>query len=251
MKSAFGKKLKKILLFIISIVPFYCHSQIVDTIKCNIDFKEYETVIKNNIKERSVYTLNNKKAILDLYEKDSVKLLLDYKMDSEYIVTSIPVFKLKDNFDNNHKSNVLHKIDFSNDFHEQFLNIYYKDEIVYESYYVNQDSLDHFSLISNSLTLNSFDDPERFGNLKGYLMKLSLERKYFAFFIEGCPIDHIFIVDNGVVYAVFNPTPEGKYDKIEINEYFSKYYDKKFIYNKKPRLGRKYKERYFFKILKN
>ena len=105
----------KVLLFFTSIAPLYCHSQITDTIKCNIDIKEYEAVIKNNIKERSVYTLNNKKAILDLYEKDSVKLLLDYKMDSEYIVTSIPVFKLKDNFDNNHKSNVLHKIDFSND----------------------------------------------------------------------------------------------------------------------------------------
>lgn len=248
MKSTLRKKLKNILLFFISIVPFYCHSQITDTIKSNIDFKEYEDVIKNNIKERSAYTLKNKKAILDLYEKDSVKLLLDYKMDSEYIVTSIPIFKLKYNFDNNHKKNVLHKIDFSNNFHKQFSNIYYKDEIVYESYYVDQDSLDLFSLITNSLVLNSFDDPERFENLKGYLMKLGLERKYFSFFIEGCPIDHIFIVDNGVVFAIFNPTLEGKYDKIEINEYFSKYYDKKFIYNKKPRSGRKYKEKYFFRF---
>ena len=248
MKSAFRIKLMNIALFFISIVPFYSHSQITDAIKCNIDFKGYETVIKNNIKERSVYTLKNKKAILDLYEKDSLKLLLDYKLDSDYIVTSIPVFKLKDNFDNNYKKNVLHKINFLNNFHNQFSNIYYKDEIVYESYYVDQDSLDLFSLITNSLILNSFDDPERFGNLKGYLMKLGLERKYFAFFIEGCPIDHIFIVDNGIVYAIFNPTPEGKYDKIEINEYFSKYYDKKFIYRKKPRSGKKYKEKYFFKI---
>jgi hypothetical protein len=248
MKSAFRKKLKKVLLFFISLAPFYCYSQITDTIKCNIDFKQYESIIKNNIKERSVYTLKNKKAIQDLYENDSLKLLLDYKMDSEYIVTSIPVFSLKDDFVNNHKSNVLHKIDFSNNFHKQFSNIYYKDEIVYESDYIDQDSLNIFSLITNSLILNSFDDPERFGNLKGYLMKLVLERKYFAFFIEGCPIDHIFIVDKGVVYAVFNPTPEGKYDKIEINEYFSKYYDKKFIYNKKPRSSRKYKEKYFFEI---
>jgi len=248
MKTTLRLKLMKIALFFISIAPFYCHSQITDTIKCNIDFKGYETVIKNNIKERSVYTLKNKKAILDLYEKDSLKLLLDYKMDSEYIVTSIPVFRLKDDFDNNHKSNVLHKIDFSNNFHKQFSNIYYKDDIVYESYYVEQDSLDLFSLITNSLILNSFDDPVRFGNLKGYLMKLGLERKYSAFFIESCPIDHVFIVDNGIVYAIFNPTTEGKYDKIEINEYFSKYYDKKFIYNKKPRLKKKFKGKYFFEI---
>lgn len=248
MKTTFRIELKKILLFFISIAPFYCHSQITDTIKCNIDFKGYETVIKNNIKERSVYTLKNKKAILDLYGKDSVKLLLDYKMDSEYIVTSIPVFKLKDDFDNNHKSNVLNKIDFSNNFREQFSNIYYKDEIVYEGYYVDQDSLGQFSLITNSLILNSFEDPERFGNLKGYLMKLGLERTYSAFFIEGCPIDHIFIVDNGIVYAVINPTPEWKYDKIEINEYFSKYYDKKFIYKKKPRSGKRYKGKYFLKV---
>jgi len=177
-----------------------------------------------------------------------MKLLLDYKVDSEYIVTSIPIFKLKDNFYNNYKNNVLYKIDFSNNFHKQFLNIYNKDKIVYESNYVDQDSLDLFSMIDNSLILNSFDDPVRYGNLKGFLLKLGLERKYFAFFIEGCPIDHIFIVDNGVVYAIFNPTPEGKYDKIEINEYFSKYYDKKFIYRKKPRSGKKYKEKYFFKI---
>ena len=177
-----------------------------------------------------------------------MKLLLDYKIDSEYIITSIPVFRLKDDFYNNHKSNVLHKIDFSNNFREQFSNIYYKDEIVYEGYYVDQDSLGQFSLITNSLILNSFDDPERFGNLKGYLMKLSLERKYFAFFIEGCPIDHIFIVDNGIVYAIFNPTPEGKYNKIEINEYFSKYYNKRFIYNKKPRFGKRYKGKYFLKF---
>lgn len=248
MKSAFRKKLNKILLLFISIAPFYCYSQITDTIKCNIDFKEYETVIKNNIKERSVYTLNNKKAILDLYEKDSVKLLLDYKMDSEYIVTSIPIFKLKDNFDNDHKNNILHKIDFSNDFQKQFFNIYYKNEIVYESYYVDKDSLNFNALINNSLTLDSFEDPSRIGHLKGYLLKLGLERKHFAFFIEGCPIDHLFIVDNGIVYAIFNPTPEGKYDKIEINEYFSKYYDKKFIYKKKPSSGKKYKEKYFFEI---
>lgn len=235
-------------MFFISIAPFYCHSQITDSIKCNIDFKEYENVIKNNIKERSVYTLKNEKAILALYKKESMKLLLDYKVDSEYIVTSIPIFKLKDNFYNNYKNNVLYKIDFSNNFHKQFLNIYNKDKIVYESNYVDQDSLDLFSMIDNSLILNSFDDPVRYGNLKGFLLKLGLERKYFAFFIEGCPIDHIFIVDNGVVYAIFNPTPEGKYDKIEINEYFSKYYDKKFIYRKKPRSGKKYKEKYFFKI---
>jgi hypothetical protein len=248
MKSNLIIKLKKILLFFISIAPFYCHSQITDSIKCNIDFKEYENVIKNNIKERSVYTLKNEKAILALYKKESMKLLLDYKVDSEYIVTSIPIFKLKDNFYNNYKNNVLYKIDFSNNFHKQFLNIYNKDKIVYESNYVDQDSLDLFSMIDNSLILNSFDDPVRYGNLKGFLLKLGLERKYFAFFIEGCPIDHIFIVDNGVVYAIFNPTPEGKYDKIEINEYFSKYYDKKFIYRKKPRSGKKYKEKYFFKI---
>ena len=248
MKSNLIIKLKKILFLFISIAPFYCHSQITDSIKCNIDFKEYENVIKNNIKERSVYTLKNEKAILALYKKESMKLLLDYKVDSEYIVTSIPIFKLKDNFYNNYKNNVLYKIDFSNNFHKQFLNIYNKDKIVYESNYVDQDSLDLFSMIDNSLILNSFDDPVRYGNLKGFLLKLGLERKYFAFFIEGCPIDHIFIVDNGVVYAIFNPTPEGKYDKIEINEYFSKYYDKKFIYRKKPRSGKKYKEKYFFKI---
>lgn len=238
----------KVLLFFTSIAPLYCHSQITDTIKCNIDIKEYEAVIKNNIKERSVYTLNNKKAILDLYEKDSVKLLLDYKMDSEYIVTSIPVFKFKDNLDKNHKNNVLNKIDFSNYFQKQFFNIYYKNEIVFESKYINQESLNFNALINNSLTLDSFEDPSRIGHLKGYLMKLGLERKYFSFFIEGCPTDHLFIVDNGIVYAAFNPTPEGKYDKIEINEYFSKYFNKKFIYNKKPRSGKKYKEKYFFKI---
>lgn len=241
-------KLKNIFLFFISIASFYCHSQIADTIRFDIDFKGYETVIKNNIRERSVYTLKNKKAILDLYEKDSVKLLLDYKIDSEYIITSIPVFRLKDDFYNNHKSNVLHKIDFSNNFHKQFLNIYNNDEIVYESDFVNQDNLSQYDLIRNSLILNSFDDPVRYGNLKGYLLKLGLERKYFTFFIEGSPIDHVFIVDNGIVYAIFNPTPEGKYNKIEINEYFSKYYDKKFIYNKKPRLKKKFKEKYFFEI---
>ena len=117
MKSNLIIKLKKILLFFISIAPFYCHSQITDSIKCNIDFKEYENVIKNNIKERSVYTLKNEKAILALYKKESMKLLLDYKVDSEYIVTSIPIFKLKDNFYNNYKNNVLYKIDFSNNFH--------------------------------------------------------------------------------------------------------------------------------------
>ena len=248
MKSNLIIKLKKILLFFISIAPFYCHSQITDSIKCNIDFKEYENVIKNNIKERSVYTLKNEKAILALYKKESMKLLLDYKVDSEYIVTSIPIFKLKDNFYNNYKNNVLYKIDFSNNFHKQFLNIYNKDKIVYESNYVDQDRLDLIAMIDNSLIWNSSDDPGRYGNLKGFLLKLGLERKYFAFFIEGCPIDHIFIVDNCVVYAIFNPTPEGKYDKIEINEYFSKYYDKKFIYRKKPRSGKKYKEKYFFKI---
>ena len=125
-------KLKNIFLFFISIASFYCYSQVADTIRFDIDFKGYEAVIKNNIKARSVYTLKNKKAILDLYEKDSVKLLLDYKIDSEYIITSIPVFRFKDDFYNNHKSNVLHKIDFSNNFLNQFLNIYNNDEIVYK-----------------------------------------------------------------------------------------------------------------------
>ena len=151
----------------------------------------------------------------------------------------------------NQKINILKKINFSNDFQNQFFNIYFKDEIVFESRYINQDSLNFNALINNSLTLDSFDDPTRIGHLKGYLLKLGLEKDFFAFFINGCPIDHMFIVDNGIVYAIFNPTSEGDYYKLEINEYFHKYYDKEFIYHKKPSSCKKYKKKYFFKVLKD
>jgi len=251
MENVFRVKFKKRILFIVCLLPFYCNCQIVDTISCKINIKEYETVIKSNIIERSIYTKKNENKIQALYENDSVKLLTEYKFDSSYVVTSIPVFKLNKNIINNQKINILKKINFSNDFQNQFFNIYFKDKIVFESRYINQDSLNFNALINNSLTLDSFDDPTRIGHLKGYLLKLRLEKDFFAFFINDCPIDHMFVVDNGIVYAIFNPTPEGDYYKLEINEYFHKYYDKEFIYHKKPSSCKKYKKKYFFKVLKD
>ena len=44
---------------------------------------------------------------------------------------------------------------------------------------------------------------------------------------------------------------KGDYYKLEINEYFHKYYDKEFIYHKKPSSCKKYKKKYFFKVLKD
>jgi hypothetical protein len=239
---------KKLMLLFFSLISFYCNSQTVDTITRKINFVEYNDIMKQNIKERSNYTLENKEEIQRICANDSVKLLLNYPIDTLYVVTSMPIFELKKNVVNNNKVNILKKINFSNNFHNQFSNIYYNDEIVFESIFIDQDSLSkHMAIISNSLILNSFDDHIRFGHLKGFLMKLELDRKYFTFFIQDCPLDHLFIVDSGIVYAVFNPRPNGSYEKMEINDYFLKKYNKNFIYNKKRLLRKRFKEKYFFK----
>jgi hypothetical protein len=243
------KNYKKLMLLFVSLLPFYSNCQIVDSITCKINFAEYENIMKQNVKERSVYTLKNKKEIQKLYANDSIRLLVNYPIDTLFVVTSMPLYKLKKNkFDNNGKVNVLNKIDFSNNFQEQYSNIYFKDEIVFETNYINQDSLGVLAVVINSLTMNSFDEPMRYGHLKGFLMKLGLERKYFTFFIKNCPIDHMFIVDEGKVYAVFNPKPNGSFEKMEINDYFLKKYNKKFVFDKKRLLRKRFKEKYFFEI---
>ncbi|WP_130733141.1 hypothetical protein [Flavobacterium sp. J27] len=187
-----------------------------------IDFnkEEYSKVAYENLQTRYLYTLKVKDYLVNELKIDSMLLVTQYDLDSLKIY-SIPKFK----FNNlNSKGNVLELIDFSNDFCSQKYFVYNNSKIVFDDN-VSCDakiSGNNFDKYLFSLISDDYSNPIRYGSLSGYIAKIDFNKFENLFFIKGLE-NVLFIVEENLVYAIYNIDNNGNYEKLEINKYFSKY----------------------------
>lgn len=187
-----------------------------------IDFnkEEYSKVAHENLQTRYLYTLKVKDYLVNELKIDSMLLVTQYDLDSLRIY-SIPKFK----FNNlNSKENVLELIDFSNDFCEQKYFVYNNDKIVFDDNIScnTKISSNNFDKYTYSLISDDYSNPIRYGSLSGYIAKIDFNKFENLFFIKGLE-NVFFIVEENLVYAIYNIDNNGNFEKLEINKYFSKY----------------------------
>ncbi len=198
---------------ILSSSLLFCQTK--DTVGFRIDMKRLHTIAEENAKDRHKFTVEKQDFITKNFTINSNFVLSRYKYN-ELELTVIPSLELIETAVINDKINILHYFKLKENVDNLSYNLYVEGKIVMdavvEEYSGKAQDLAFYVLIGDN-----FDNPVRLGNDMGYMMKLGLERNHFTFYIKG--LSPLFIVENGIVYAITNPTNEGGYDKMEINKY--------------------------------
>jgi hypothetical protein len=231
----------KILIITFLFCVSYSNSQNSKSIIIDSSISKYNDIAKNNMLERYKYTSENFENIR-LTLNDSIKYVLSQYNFDEFQITSIPVFKLKKDFDLSRKNNTARFIDFKDDFYNQRINLYKNNKIIGDFIYLGKENQNNdMALLFYALLGDNFDYPLREDSLHGFLMKLQLETKYFVFFIDQLK-DVIFIIKENKIYAITSPDNNGKYEEDEINYFFCNKLDcemikklkegKSFVYHK-------------------
>lgn len=192
-----------------------CLSQKKDTIAVVLDFKKRIELAKNDLTRKYNYTKTVQDRENNLWNgNDSkCKFITAYNLN-ELNVKIIPEYELLKEF--KFQGNVLNFINFNpserttvysvNDKNNEFVYFEFDTELWDDS-----DSVFLFDCVvttplgSNILTM----------------MKLRLQDKYVAFRLKNLS-QVLFIVDEGIVYAISKPRLDGTYQKTEINEFFAK-----------------------------
>lgn len=211
-------EMKKIAMMIVAVITCSCNGQ-QNRYVINYDKTAYKDAASKDITERYQYTVSNQDKIKELYGSSDF-ILTKYPLN-QLEIESLPIFNMDAVTKISSKKNIVEFINFKNDFQRQGINLYYNNTIVGDFRFGVKVG-DPTDLLYYSLIGDDFNDPVRTGSLMGYLMKLMLEKRYFTFLIYGVN-NVLFIVDDKKIYAVTEPTPEGKYTKTEINLFFHLY----------------------------
>lgn len=169
--------------------------------KVNKDFiKMYNFTLKDEKREHKQY-------------KDTFgcSLISDYNLN-DLSLKVIPRFSLKEKYNLN--KNIVDFFDVKQDKHRAFFyTISKRDSLLTTAYSVIKDRAIMSAILLNC-SLSEFLD-----NNINLMMRLGFQEKYFVFQIDEI-VRVLFIVDNGVVYAIHQPRTDGTYKKTEINEFF-------------------------------
>lgn len=208
---------KRIVVCLVILITGISLGQKKDTIEFKIDLKKLHAIAEENVKDRHKFTVEKQDSLVKVFELNPQLVLSRYQFE-EFKITVIPVFELDKKVKLDNKINFLNYLTNKKKYNDLFYNGYVDDEIVLDDFYVEYQYPPKLGFIlAYSLLGDNYSFPERIGGDRGFMMKLGLEKKYFAFYIKG--LLPLFIVENGIVYAITNPTNEGGYDKMEINEY--------------------------------
>ena len=217
---------KKKLVAVFIFCFFGCKGQIVDTIKILCDLDKFKKDASKRLELQYTFTQKNYNEIKKIYKssKDTLLILTDFPLSS-FEIHSIPFFKVKKGGSIEAKKNFANLIDFSSNAIDQSYTIYLKQRLYADFRYSNNDTSAIFNVFFESLIASNYNKPILIGGGQNYLyfLKLNLEVNYFTFFIEGLQQDALFIIDKGLIFAIINPTNEGKFEKIELNKYFANY----------------------------
>ena len=213
-------------IFILFSLEMFC--QFTDTITIHIDVPRYKEEATQNFDARYQFTSDSLVKLTQKYNPEGWDFLVRYPKD-EIEITTIPIFKFKDLMESHKQLNAVNWIDFTNNFEKQNFNLYYKDSLLLDTS-IELSYNNSYDEVFYMLTTVDYNIP-RFGNLSGYMYKLSLEKKHFTFLLEEFPPDTFFIIREGKIYAVYFVKDQIK--QTEINKYFSKML-KKNVHSKTP-----------------
>ncbi len=244
--------IKKIIFFIVFFNPLLMLSQSnsnIDSIYAKIKIRKIKELSENDFKKRYDLTLNERKNLNQEIDSFNCRIISDFSYN-KLSLKAVPVFGLKKNYDLN--KNIVNYIDFKSKCDNVFVyNIYYNDLFLTTSFFNKK--IKTVAPIIFNCNLSMPIDSNIFT-----MMSLKLQDKYFVFQINNIR-GVLFIVEKGVVYAILNPKINGKYEKIEINDFFRKYgltYKKYMSKNSgTPEIieqnTESHKQRYYLKIEKN
>lgn len=203
---------KLLLLLVVNV----CFSQNRDTIKVELDLKKRIEFAQKDLTERYYYTKSVENTEDNHRYRDSMgcKFITDYKLE-ELKIKTIPQFELTKDF--KFQGNVLEFINFNPSKRTTIYSINDKDGNFIYFEFDRESRNDDFN---SAFMFDCIITTPMGSNILG-MMKLRLHEKYFAFRLAGLS-QVLFIVENGLVYAISKPKLDGTYEKTEINKFFAK-----------------------------
>lgn len=192
-------------------VLLFSQNSTTDSLKIKFDkfkFNKIYELVNADLNKNYYFTVND--TVKEKNLKDfKCSFIKNYQL-LDLIVKPIPKYEIEKDYDLS--KNILNYISFNNFFTSYFNYTIYSNNNYLTSELYKNDSIPH-SIIFNCLPASSI------GSNLSTIMKLNLQEKYFVFQINDIT-NVLFIVDEGIVYAITKPDKLGGYLKIEINEFF-------------------------------
>lgn len=205
------KSILIVFLFVSQLLQAQLHSGS-DTIHKSVNMKNVFNKVSDEFVERYYFT---QKDVNGENKRDKEEfgcgLISDYKL-KKLSLKVIPRFKLLKGYDLS--KNIADFLDIEqDDYRSFFYTIYHKDTLLTTAYSVIKNKT-----IMSSILLNCSSGQFLDNNI-AYMMQLGFQEHYFLFQIENMR-GVFFIVEKGIVYALYWPRNSQDYKKTEINEFF-------------------------------